>query len=308
MTTVMPAATASSRFVDAERVVLERFAVAAEERYIDLAEPRVRVRVLESGAGPPVLLLHGMGSVAAFWAPLLGRLQGLHAIAVERPGCGLSDSVDFRQLSLRPWSVQLIAALVTALGHQRVSIIGNSIGGTMALWFAIERPDLVDRLVLIGAPPFVLDSQAPLGMRIISIPFITHRIVAANKPADIDRSFERMGHPSGALGPELVELGMRSRDLPGYEHGFGGLLRSATGLMGRKVAATDRELAQLHAPTMLIWGARDTHAPVATGRRMVSTIADARLEVCGTGHLPWLDEPERCAALASEFLSAAGSR
>jgi hypothetical protein len=41
---------------------------------------------------------------------------------------------------------------------------------------------------------------------------------------------------------------------------------------------------------------------------MVSTIADARLEVCGTGHLPWLDEPERCAALASEFLSAAGSR
>lgn len=303
-----PTATASSRFVDAERAVLERFAVTAEERYLDLSEPRLRVRVLESGDGPPVLLLHGVGSVAAFWAPLLGRLQGLHAIAVERPGCGLSDGVDFRQLSLRPWSVQLIAALVAALGYRRVSIIGNSIGGTMALWFAIERPDLVDRLVLIGAPPFVLDSQAPLGMRIISIPFVTHRIVAANKPADIERSFRRMGHPSGALGPELVELGMRSRELPAYEHGFGGLLRSATGVIGRKVAATSQELAQLRAPTMLIWGAGDAHGPVATGRRMVSTIPDARLEVCGTGHLPWLDEPERCAALASDFLSAAGSR
>jgi pimeloyl-ACP methyl ester carboxylesterase len=205
-------------------------------------------------------------------------------------------------LNLRTWCLRLVSSIVDSLGLERVSFIGNSIGGTMSLWYALAHPERVERLVLIGAPPFVLDAQAPFAMRVLSIPFVARRALARSGAADIDNVFVQMGHPSGVLGAELAELAVSARGLPGYVDGFVGVLHNATGIMGRRVAAPAVELAKLQTATLMIWGSGDTHGPVETGRRMVATMPNASLEVCGCGHLPWLDEPERCAALARDFL------
>jgi len=286
-----------------ERNVFNKYGLQVKERYVELARPKLRVRVLALGEGPPVIMLPGLGAVAAAWAPLLAHITGLRLIAIDRPGCGLSDAFDFRGADLRRFGVDLVSSLIDALDLDQVSILGNSIGGTMALWFAIEHPDSVARLALLGAPPFVLDAQAPLGMRVLSIPFITRKALAGSSPAEIDRVFDGMGHPAGTVKGELLELVIASRALPGYVDGFGSLLRSATGLWGRRVRASADQLAGLRHPTLLIWGSHDTHGPVSTGRRMVATMPDARLEVCGTGHLPWLDDAAACAALVREFLA-----
>jgi pimeloyl-ACP methyl ester carboxylesterase len=91
--------------------------------------------------------------------------------------------------------------------------------------------------------------------------------------------------------------------LPHYEDGFLGLLRAATGLLGRRVALPEAELSKIATPTLLIWGSNDSHGPVETGRRMVRVMPDARLEIRGVGHLPWLDDPDGCAELINDFLA-----
>jgi 2-hydroxy-6-oxonona-2,4-dienedioate hydrolase len=295
---------AVDRFRSAERTVFAKYRLAVRERFVDLDPSGERVRVIESGEGPPVILLPGLGAVAALWSPLLAGLRGVRGFAVERPGCGLSDPMRMAGLDLRSWSLRLVSSVVDALGVERVSLVGNSIGGTMSLWYALAHPERVERLVLFGAPPFVLDTQAPFAMRALSIPFVARRALARSGAADIDDVFVQMGHPSGILGAELAELAVSARGLPGFADGFVGLLHGATGIMGRRVAAPAVELAKLQTPTLMIWGSGDTHGPVETGRRMVATMPNASLEVCGRGHLPWLDEPERCAALAGDFLGS----
>lgn len=291
-----------ARFLSAEEALMQRYGIAVSERFLNLPSLQLNVRVLETGDGPPTLLLPGLGAVAAVWAPLLAGLGSMRAIAMDRPGCGLSDGFDLRGADLRGWAVGLVSSLVDALELKRVNVIGNSIGGTMALWYAIAHPERVNRLVTIGAPPFVLDVQAPLGMRVMSIPFIARKALSRSTPGDAERRFVSMGHRPSALTPELLELVMAARGLHDYADGFAGVLHGATGLMGRRVAVHSVELAALACPTLLIWGSNDTHGPVVTGRRMVATMPNAHLEVCGQGHLPWLDEPARCATLTREFL------
>ena len=291
-----------ARFRKAEEAFFRKHDLTVSESYLELDAPRLRVRILETGEGPPVFLLPGLGAVAAAWAPLLARLHGMRLIALDRPGCGLSDSLDLRGTDLRRFSVSLIASLARALRLEKVSLIGNSIGGTTALWFATEHPQRVDRLVLLGAPPFVMDAQAPLSMRLMSLPFVAHRALSRSTPAAADEVFVGMGHPNGTVRGELLELVMASRQLPGYTEGFIRLVQGATGLGGRRVAAPARELAKLGCPTLLIWGRNDTHGPFSRGEQMTRTLPHAKLELVGSGHLPWLDEPEACARLTQDFL------
>jgi 2-hydroxy-6-oxonona-2,4-dienedioate hydrolase len=301
----LPAALdAISRFEVAEAALWRRHRLVVAPRFVDLPPLGVRVRIMEVGEGPSVLFLPGLGMVGSFWAPLMAELGGYRRIAVDRPGCGLSDPVDFTRLELRSFLTTFASALVDALGLGRVSVVGNSIGGTTALWLAQARPEAVERFVLIGAPPFVLDKNAPLSMRLMSIPFITRKALAGSSAADVDNVFLRMGHHAGTLNPDLTELAAAARALPGYADGFGGLLRGATGVVGRHVAAPAAELARIAQPTLMIWGRNDTHGPVATGRQMARIMPNARLEVCGEGHMPWLDEPERCGGLIRDFLAA----
>lgn len=293
---------AVERFHTAEAAFWSRYELDVATRLVELPALGIRVRVMEVGEGPSVIFLPGLGMVGSAWAPVMAELGGYRRIAVDRPGCGLSDPIDFSRLELRSFLTTFAAALVEALELERVSVVGNSIGGTTALWLAADRPEVVERLVLIGAPPFVLDRDAPLAMRLMSLSFIARKALASSNPEDLDGLFVRMGHRSGTVGPEMIELAAASRGLPGYFEGFQGLLSGATGVIGRRVAAPATELARIEQPTLLIWGRNDTHGPAATGRRMVSVMPHGSLEVCGDGHMPWLDEPERSGALIREFL------
>src|SRR5947209_3689211 len=79
-----PGSVASDRFRAAEQALLARYGLSASARYVALSDPDLRVRVLEAGDGPPTLLVHGLGAVAATWVPLMAELTGLRLIAVDR--------------------------------------------------------------------------------------------------------------------------------------------------------------------------------------------------------------------------------
>ena len=293
---------ARARFLAAEAAMFRKFEVVPGERYVIL-DSGPRVRVLEIGSGPPLLLLPGLGMVAAGWSSLLARLSGHRLLAVERPGCGLSDALDFGGLDLRTWAIQFVDSLVRALNLERPALVGNSIGGTSALWYAGAFPGRVESVVTIGAPPFVLDAQAPLAMRLLTLRPIGNRALSRTSADGVDRMFTDMGHPHDAVSAEMRELALASRELPHYRGGFLALLRAATGLTGRKVALPEAELTRISTPALMIWGRNDTHGPVATGQRMARVMPNARLEVRGAGHLPWLDDPDGCAQLINDFLA-----
>ena len=128
-----------------------------------------RVHVLENGAGPPVVLLHGTANPAGFLLPLLRELHGVHAIAPDRPGVGLSDPIDLPHDRYRERTVAWLDQLLDTLELDATTLLGHSGGGVWALWYALEHPDRVKRLVLLGVPTLP-KTRCPLPVRLVSTP------------------------------------------------------------------------------------------------------------------------------------------
>jgi len=141
---------------EAERRLFDRFGIAVESRDVRLADPPLRVRVLESGTGPPLILIHGSGMTAATWAPLMPHLSGRRLLALDLPGFGLSDPYDYSGRPLRSHAVAQLRSLLDALELEQADIVGTSLGGMWALNLAAAHPRRVRAVVSIGAPAVAL--------------------------------------------------------------------------------------------------------------------------------------------------------
>src|SRR5437867_6526557 len=137
---------------DRERALLASYHLDPRARFLDLAEPGVRVRVLSVGEGPGVLLLHGGGGTPATWAPLMAATSGVTLHAVDRPGCGVSEAFDYQGVDLRRHAVAFVESVLDALALDRAPIVANSLGGLWSFWFAIDRLDRLSGMVQLGCP------------------------------------------------------------------------------------------------------------------------------------------------------------
>src|SRR5258708_13162986 len=92
-------------------------------------------------------------------------------IALDRPGCGLSDGFDYSSVDdIRGHAVTFLGAVLDALGLDRARIVANSMGGLWSLWLALDRPERVSSLPLLGCPALAAGTSAPAALRIISPP------------------------------------------------------------------------------------------------------------------------------------------
>lgn len=129
-------------------------AVDIRSRWIEL-DTGTKVHVQEAGEGEPLVLLHGTASNSSEWVPLMEQQMGRHLIAVDRPGFGLSDPVEFERPNYRKHVVDLVVNLVDALGLKSVDFVGSDVGSVWALWTALDRPKRAPRLALLGATPLL---------------------------------------------------------------------------------------------------------------------------------------------------------
>jgi len=296
----------ANAFREAERRYFAHERLVVEERFVDLATPRLQARVLERGSGEPVLMLHGGGGVAAHWAPLMARLEGYHLVAPDRPGCGLTDSFDNRGVDLREHAVAFVGGVLDALGIARAHFVANSMGATWSLWFALAAPDRVRSLVLLGCPANVLTSGAPLPFRLLGVPWLNARMLALEPPSPRQARtlFARLGLESDSLSDEFLDLMARAESLPAYRSHWLSLLEN-TWFMARKQVGVDaRALRTITQPVQLIWGDRDPFGSPAVGGEMTAIMPRARMVTLAAGHLPWVDEPDRCAKVVRDFLDA----
>jgi len=274
-------------------------------RHVELASGG-RVNVLETGDGVPVLFLHGSSTDSRSLLPLLPHLDGVRAIAVDRPGFGLSDPVRVPRGRFRAQAVAFVDEVLDALGLERPSLAGNSMGGTWALWYALARPERVRRLVLVGSAPLLPGTRAPAPLRLMATPLVG-ALVSRVKPnkAMVVRLMAAMGEKDTiARHPELLSTLVTAGRDPRAVAVNRAELRAVLGPFGFRRSAQVRaeELRHVQVPTLLIWGDRDPVGTVGSAQVTTELIPDAQLEVLPAGHVPYLGHPGRTAELLSSFV------
>jgi pimeloyl-ACP methyl ester carboxylesterase len=289
------------QFKKAQEGLLVKYGVTARSQYLKLERPPLTAHVLEAGQGAPVLLIHGGNSTAAQFAPLMGPLQKeFHCFAPDRPGCGLSDKIDYRGVSFRKHAVDFVSGIMDGLELPKAAIVGNSMGGYWALVFALAQPERVTKLVLLGEPA----ASSPPDPK-----------TPAPPPAPKAPTIEgiramwqfRLGMNVERISAELFEEQLASARLPGAGLAWDSMVEE---FIGEKLStyALRPELKELRPPTLFLWGDNDKMGGgPAVGKEMAEIAPHARCEVLhDAGHMAWLDQPERCAQLTIEFLKAAG--
>ncbi len=243
--------------------------------------------LFDSGSGPPVLLLHGWGATKELMVPVSQRLAGCRVVVPDLPGFGGTGAPP------QAWGVHEYAGwvigLLDRLGIDRTAIVGHSNGGRIAIALAATHPGRVDKLVLTGSagirPRHGIRQRAGVG---------AFKLL-------------RGAGRSQLLPPPLRELARRRAELRGSAD-----YRAASGTVrGSMVRLVNQDLRQLlpaiAAPTLLIWGERDTETPVSDGRLMERLIPDSGLVVLdGLGHFAYAEQPDRFCRIVDVFLSGSG--
>jgi pimeloyl-ACP methyl ester carboxylesterase len=287
------------RYRRAQERALAKFGLHAQSRYIPLLKPALMAHVLVAGHGDPVLLIHGGGTVAVQFAPLLSGIgDGFRCFAPDRPGCGLTDKFDYVGVPFRQHAVDFVTSLLDELHLPKAAIAGNSMGGYWALVFALAAPKRVTKLVLLGG---VAGSPPPPG----------HRLPNAGEPSlESTRAVYHFLMANGdRAASEIVEADYAASVLPEANRGWNSMLEELsregverTGL----TYALRPELKNLKPPTLFIWGDKDIEGPPSLAQEMAAIVPHARCEIMpDAGHLVWLDQPDRCTKLMLDFLRSA---
>lgn len=296
-------------FEQAEQRVFARYGLAVTSRFLELRDPPLRVRVLETGDGPPLLFVPGDGAIAATWAPLLVELTGRRAIVLDRPGFGLGGDFDYHGADLRRHGVALLRSLLDSLGLDAAPIVGSSGGGQWSLWLALEEPARVLALAPMGIPAVCLPGFRPnANSRLLSMPGLGRLMFALPSPSP--RTTGKMLARADARlldHPELVEAYHAAMRLPGYGRAIAAIFRRSLQVGGaarRTWVLTDEELTRIAQPVLFVWGDREPFGGPEVARRATEVMPNARVEVVDDAwHHPWLADPARVARLLLDFLA-----
>ncbi|MGH8926346.1 MAG: alpha/beta fold hydrolase [Acidimicrobiia bacterium] len=265
-----------------------------------------RVHVMEGKEGTPLVMLHGSGPSALLLLPLMKRLTGVRAIAVDRPGFGLSDPHKWPSTNRRDAAVEWVDCLYDSLGLEEASLLGSSAGGTWGIWFALAHPQKVTRMILLGAPPTLSVNSPPAPLRGIA------EIDPANPPPmplpsreTVIESMSGMGEGKTIVSyPDQIEALIAAGQDPVASMANLDELQSLITPNGWEpsVETQVNELERLQSPTLLVWGLNDPLGGKDAAHHAASAIPDAQLEMLDAGHGPWLGHPDQVANLVSSFI------
>jgi pimeloyl-ACP methyl ester carboxylesterase len=302
------------RIHDAEQKLFVAVGADVQEDFLELAQTRVRVRMLSQGSGPPVLLLHGVSLSAAAWAPLFQELRHFRLLAVELPGHGLSDPAVFRRGHVREHARALIDDVIDALGLDQVPLIGHSLGGMFALWRMAAGSTRISGLVAIGSPAVALPgTRVRVPLSLLTVRGLGVAVLRSPTPRHAYRRLlaQGVGPAEIAAGPAaLIEALRLSARRPGNARTVASLMHAIDRFRRARPESvlTGAELAAIKAPTTFIIGSDDPYLPVERAQRSIEQIPDSTLHEVPAGHAPWLVDPKRAARLIATHPGLDGYR
>lgn len=264
------------------------------------------VAYCEAGRGPVLLLIHGMAGTRENWDAVIEPLAREHTvIAPDLPGHGESapGGGDYSLGAL----AAVLRDLLVALGHERATLVGHSLGGGIAMQFSYQFPELVERLVLVSSGG--LGREVNPVLRAAALPGADLFIAATAGP----------GRAAGSvIARGLGLLGLRANaDVAEIARGYGaladaerraaflGTVRAVIGTGGQSIHAGDRLYLAQAVPVLIIWGRRDSIIPVSHGEAAHQVIPGSHLEVFeGVGHMPQIEAPAKFVDVLGQFLGS----
>jgi 4,5:9,10-diseco-3-hydroxy-5,9,17-trioxoandrosta-1(10),2-diene-4-oate hydrolase len=264
------------------------------------------IRYFEAGNGdPPLLLLHGNGESALDWFWAFPQLAAMHHVyAPDFPGAGQSSKPN------RTYSVEFLTQFVLdfaqALNLERLILVGNSLGGLVALRLALSAPEQVAALVLVDSSGLGYAVNPLLSQ--MTLPVYGEAAIALSKPplnAKLRvwaRTALLFANPQKAP-QEWLAVQEQMTQTPGFLEATLSSLRAQVSLFSQHVVVLD-DLPRLQMPTLVVWGAQDLVFPKQQAEAAVSRLQKGQLALIpNAGHLPHMEQPDRFAEAVIQFLS-----
>jgi pimeloyl-ACP methyl ester carboxylesterase len=256
------------------------------------------VRYVRRGAGPPVVLVHGIGSSLFTWRKVLPALATDHdVVALDLPGFGGSD-VPGNLTS--PVLVGAVLGLLDALRLERVSLVGSSLGGGVSAAITAEHPERVEKLALLDSVGFFAgEKDYPQTLRLTErfgglLDYLPLRRLVVRKAVG-----EVFYDPSLATREEVDE-----HVAPFARPGAIAAVRSLLFSYPSEAEALQREIRSIRRPVLILWGREDRWIPVAHADLFKAAIPNSRVQVLERcGHLPQEERPDEVAPILKAFLS-----
>jgi 2-hydroxy-6-oxonona-2,4-dienedioate hydrolase len=248
-----------------------------------------KIRYVETGTGPTVILLHGLGGSIEVWTPNIGPLSAkFHVVALDQIGFGKSDK-PFINYRIRTY-VDFLDQFCKELKINRASLVGNSMGGWIAAAFTLAYPERVDRLILEDAAGYLLPKD-----------FDTRTLYALNPSTRetmkvlAQKVFYNKAFSSDAIIDQVLAQRIRAGD--GYT------IHSIVESIIRGEDFLDGRIQGIKQPTLIVWGREDGLTPLSDGERFKKEIPNSTLIVFDQcGHVPNVEKAEEFNAAALKFL------
>jgi pimeloyl-ACP methyl ester carboxylesterase len=260
-----------------------------------------------AGSGPPVVLVHGMLNSSSHWQAVAAALSREYTVlAPDLIGHG--DSAAPRgDYSLGAHAAS-IRDLLAAIGIDRATMVGHSLGGGVAMQFFYQFPQRVERLVLVSSGG--LGHEVSPMLRSAALPGVSTLLSLTIGPRMVGRLWalgdrlRQRGIPAGVYVQALARA-LRPLESADARNAFLHTLRSVIDVRGPRVSATDRLYLLESIPTMVVWGERDHTIPIDHGRAAHRAIPGSVLRtIPGAAHFPHLEDPAALAELLREFISS----
>lgn len=275
-------------------------------RHVSIHGHRVAFRSV--GEGPVILLVHGMAGSSATWRRVMPALaERFTVVAPDMPGHGESGKPRRGEYSLGAHA-NFLRDLLNVLGHERATLVGQSLGGGVVMQFAYQYPERCERLVLVGSGG--LGREVNVVLRALTFPGAEYAFPLICMPV--------MRAVGNRLASWLYRIGFR--DAPVIEEiwrsyaslaeadtrkAFFRTLHAVIDLGGQAVSASDRVYLASQVPTLIVWGARDPIIPVSHAVAAHEAMPGSRLEVLDeVGHFPHCEAPERFVEALVDFVES----
>ena len=248
-----------------------------------------KIRYVEAGSGPTVILLHGLGGNSQSWMFTVGPLaEKFHVIVPDQIGFGTSDKpvINYR---VRTY-VDFLDEFYKQLKIERATLVGHSMGGWIAATFTVTFPEKVDRLVMADAagyaPPANFDFKSLYGLN----PSTREGMKELTAKVFFNKSFT-----TDAMIDQFLAQRMSAGD--GYT------INSLIDSVGRREDFLDGQLDKIKASTLIVWGREDGLVLLSDGERLKKEIANSKLIVFDRcGHFPQVEKAGEFNAALLEFL------
>jgi len=252
--------------------------------------------------GTPVILIHGLGASVDIWMHNVEALAQDHRVyALDLVGFGRADKPD---VTYDPaFFATFLNDFINAVGIEKPSLVGNSLGGGIALQYALLYPDNVDKLVLVDNAGF--GKKVSITLRLVSLPLVGELITY---PTRMEAYFYFMGavHDRSVLTREFVKLYHDIHSQPGAQKALLKVLRSIANVWGGKdevLAPIQANLHRITQTTLIVWGKQDKLLPLKQAYVGAEKLPYSKLHVIDScGHMPQFERPDVFNEVVGMFL------